>query len=117
MGVISNLLATALGLWLSYAAVLDLGRLQGNAWSAYASAAVVIALGLLSRRRDFAPWPGSTEVISALAATAALLLFQGGVLNQLVAFWIVFFAGNVISVLALWAALYRPQSKPGTSAT
>ena len=109
MGAISNLVATALGLWPSYAAVLDLGRLRDGAWDVYAAAVVAVVLGLLSRRRDFARWPGSTEIVAALAAIATLALFHAGVLNGLVAFWLVFFAGNVISVLALWAALYRPR--------
>ncbi len=109
MGAISNLVATALGLWLSYAAVLDLGRLRDGAWDVYAAAVVAVVLGLLSRRRDFARWPGSTEVVAAVVAIATLALFHAGVLNGLVAFWLVFFAGNVISVLALWAALYRPR--------
>lgn len=109
MGAISNLVATLLGLWLSYAAVLDLSQLRDGAWGLYAAAVVTIALGLLSRRRDFARWPGTTEIVAAAAAIGALALFQAGVLNQMVVFWLVFFSGNVISVLALWAALYRPR--------
>ncbi|MDD4887761.1 MAG: hypothetical protein PHO64_12710 [Thiomonas sp.] len=109
MSIISNLLATLLGLWMSYAAVLDLSRLRDGAWDVYAAAAIAIVLGLLSRQRDFARWPGTTEIVAALVAIATLALFHTGVLNGLVAFWLVFFAGNVISVLAFWAALYRPK--------
>lgn len=110
MGAISNGLATLIGLWLSYAAVLDLGRLRGAAWTVYLAALAAAALALLARRGDFARWPGTTELVAAGVAAATLALFQAGVLNHLVAFWLVFFSGNVISVLALWAALYRPRT-------
>ena len=76
----------------------------------YAAAAAAVALALLSRRRDFARWPSTTEIVASVAAAGTLALFQAGVLNHLVTFWLVFFAGNVISVLALWAALYRPST-------
>ncbi len=109
MGAISNLVATVLGLWLSYAAVLDLPRMRDGAWDVYGAAVIAIALGLLSRRRDFARWPGTTEIVAGVVAIGTLSLFHAGVLNHQVAFWLVFFAGNVISVLALWAALYRPR--------
>ncbi len=108
--MISNLASTALGVWLSYAAILDLKRLRDGAWDAYAAAVVTIVLALLSRRRDFARWPGTTEIVAASIALAALALFHAGMLDELVAFWLVFFAGNVISILALWAALYHPRT-------
>ena len=107
MRVLFNLICTAIGLWLSYAAVLDIGSLQSSAWLAYVAAVIVLGLSIWTRTRDFARWPGMTNIVAAVVAILGVALFRIGFLNGTVAFWALFFAGNVISVLALWAAIYR----------
>lgn len=107
MRVLSNLICTAIGLWLSYAAVLDISGLQSSAWVAYVAGVVVLGLSFWTRTRDFARWPGMTNIVAAIVAILGVALFHGGFLNNTVAFWAIFFSGNVISVLALWAAIYR----------
>lgn len=107
MRILFNLICTAIGLWLSYAAVLDIGSLQNSAWVAYVAAIIVLGLSIWTRTRDFARWPGMTNIVAAIVAILGVALFRIGFLNGTVAFWALFFAGNVISVLALWAAIYR----------
>lgn len=109
MRVLSNLLATMIGLWLSYAAVLNFTSLETASWLTYGAAIVVIGLGLWSRTRDFALWPGLTTAAAGLAVIVGFGVYQAEIFNRLATFWILFFAGNIIAVLSLWAAIYPPS--------
>lgn len=107
--MVPNLIATFIGIWLSYAAVLDFSRVETSRWLVYAAAAAVIALAWWSRRRDFAKWPGTSSMAASLALIAAIGMGQFGLLSHLALFWVVFFSGNVVAVLSFWAAIYRPK--------
>lgn len=111
MRVLTNLLATAIGLWLSYAAVLNFSSLETASWLTYGAAIVVIGLGMWSRTRDFASWPGLTAAAAGLAVIIGFGVYQAGIFNHLATFWILFFAGNIIAVLSLWAAIYPPNDE------
>lgn len=116
MRILINLIATAIGLWLSYAAVLNFSSLESAAWTTYLAAAVVIALGAYARTQDFAAWPGTSSALAGLALAAGFAMHQAGLIDRLASFWVIFFAGNVISVVSLWAALYPPGSASSNGA-
>ena len=115
MRILINLLATAIGLWLSYAAVLNFSSLESSAWLTYAATAAVIILGLLARPKDFAPWPGTSSAIAGAVLAVGFAMHQAGLIDTLASFWVIFFAGNVISVMSLWAAIYKPSHNPKAS--
>ena len=114
--MVPNLIATLIGIWLSYAAVLDFSRVETSRWLVYAAAAVVIVLAWWSRRRDFAKWPGTSSMTASLVLIAAIGMGQLGLLSHLALFWVVFFSGNVVAVLSFWAAIYRPKRMPAPRA-
>jgi len=112
--MIANLLNCILGLWLVYVAVLDPGWAAETGWKLPLAAIVVVALALWARASDFRKWQSSTnEVLGVLLLVVAGLHWRGDA-PPLLMFWGIFWAGILVAILALWAALYRPA--PGDRA-
>lgn len=106
--MIANLINTAIGIALVYIAILRPHLLEGRMWPVIAIGVVIGALALCARRSDSHHWQSSTNLV------IALLLLVLGVLQllalPLVTFWGLFWAGLLVAVLSLWAALYRPTA-------
>ena len=110
--MIPNLINVLLGLWLAYAIMLD-PHLMESPWALVISAVVVFALALWARRSDHHPWQSTLNMVLAVVLLALGGIQYGVPASELVHFWGVFFAGILVSIFALWAALYRPKpAKP-----
>jgi hypothetical protein len=108
--MIANLLNCALGLWLVYVAVLDPAWAGESYWRLPLAAVVLVGLALWARASDFRSWQSSVNrALGALLLVLAALHWQGAA-PPLLMFWGVFWAGMLVAILALWAALYRPAS-------
>ena len=106
--MIANLLNTLIGLGLTYAAILQPSLLAGRWWLLLIVAGVIFVAAWVARRSDFHPWQNNANMAVAvlLGLFAALTLGHFPVAQ----FWCGFWAGTIVAVLALWAALYRPRS-------
>jgi len=109
--MIPNLINVVLGLWLAYAVMLDPPLLE-SPWVLVISAVVIFALALWARRSDHHPWQSTLNMALAAVLLVLAAIQYGLPASELVHFWGVFFAGILVSIFALWAALYRPRAKP-----
>ena len=107
--MVASLLNTLLGLWLVYAAVLDLALLEGSAWPLALAALALVALGLWAYSSDYLKWPGITNAVVGVVLLV-LLLSGARVLSHALTFWAAFWSGNIAGVLSLWSVLYRHVS-------
>lgn len=109
-----GILNTLIGLALVYLSILHLAVIEGRVWHIVVAGIAIIALSLWSRRGDLMKWFSTTNIV------LGVLLLGFGILQWIIpvahlfTFWIVFFDGILVAVLALWAALYRaaPRSAP-----
>jgi predicted ferric reductase len=109
--MMANLLNTLLGIGLVYAIILN-PDLIGSPWRVVVIAIVIFALALWSRRTDYDPWQSSTNIVLALLLLLIGLSKFSPYISPLVNFWGIFWIGILLAILALWAAIYRPPSKP-----
>ncbi len=108
--MIPNLINTAIGIWLVYAAVLNPAELGGRL-AVLASGIAVFAFAIWAYLVDYLKWPATT--VSTLGA--ALALYAGIKLSEpsgFVTFWVALFVGVAVAVVSLWSALYRQPSAP-----
>ena len=106
-----NVLTTALGLLLVYAAVLQPGLAARHPWLHVAAAVAILLLALWARRSDVVRWMSAVNAALAIALLALGLANWWITLPRLLTFWGVFWIGLVVAVLALWAALYHTASE------
>lgn len=105
--MIANLVNTILGLALVYVSLLASNLLEGRPWRIVAVGAAILILALWARRSDRTTWQSSTNSVLAV-----LLMILGALQVRslpLLTFWGLFWVGTLVAVLALWAALYRPE--------
>jgi uncharacterized membrane protein HdeD (DUF308 family) len=106
--MIPNLINTAIGIWLVYAAVLNPTEIAGRV-SVLVSGVVVLALAIWAYQDDYLKWPALTSgVLGAAFAVYAGLLPSDS--SDFVTFWIALFFGSALAVVSLWNALYRQPS-------
>jgi hypothetical protein len=108
--MIPNLVNTAIGIWLVYAAVLNPGEIAGRV-SVLVSGVVVLVLAIWAYQDDYLKWPALTAgaLGAAFAVYAGLLPSDS---SGFVTFWIALFLGSALAVVSLWSALYRQPSAP-----
>jgi hypothetical protein len=108
--MIPNLINTAIGIWLVYAAVLNPSEIAGRV-SVMVSGVVVLALAIWAYRDDYLKWPAlTTGVLGAAFAVYAGFLPSDS--SGFVTFWMALFLGIALAVVSLWSALYRQPSAP-----
>ncbi len=106
--MIPNLINVVIGIWLVYAAVLDPSLIGAGTWTIYASGLAIVVAAFWARTGDSATWYSSTNVVLGFV----LLLTAGSqaiIWSEAITFWVVFWTGISVAVIALWAALYRPE--------
>jgi hypothetical protein len=108
--MIANGLNVLLGLWLIYIAVLDPAFVEKAPWRLAAMAVVVIVLAVAARPGDTLKWVSTTNVVVGVVMLVLAALRYAAAAPDLLMFWGVFWAGTLVAVLALWAALYRPRA-------
>ncbi len=106
--MIPNLLATAIGLWLSYAAIFPGGAAAGGDGPIALAAVAIIALALWARRTDAAPWQSTTSIVTASLLVLFIAAHQFLWISATLSFWCILWAGLIPATVSLWSALYRP---------
>jgi hypothetical protein len=107
--MLANLLAAAIGLWLSSAAIFEAGAGRHQGWPIAAAAAAIAALALAVRRSEQGSWQSSTNAVLG-AVLLVLALFNLGIaVAPLVMFWAELWIGLAVASLALWAVLHHPS--------
>jgi hypothetical protein len=114
--MIGNLGNTLLGIWVTAVAVLNPDLFLRRGWLVAFSGLVAIGAAALAGREGSMRW----SVRTSMGAGLALLALGVGrplVSSELFAFWIELWAGVLLSVVALWGALYRPgEGNPASPA-
>jgi hypothetical protein len=106
--MIPNLINTVIGIWLVYVAVLNPSLIGAGTWTIYASGLAIVVAAFWARASDSVTWYSSTNVVLGFV----LLLTAGSqaiIWSEAITFWVVFWTGISVAVIALWAALYRPE--------
>ncbi len=106
--MIPNLINTVIGIWLVYVAVLNPSLIGAGTWTIYASGLAIVVAGFRARASDSVRWYSSTNVVLGFV----LLLTAGSqaiIWSEAIVFWVVFWTGISVAVIALWAVLYRPE--------
>lgn len=106
--MIANLLNTLVGLVLAYATVLHPTWIEQRYYPLLAFAVVMLVLALWARRTDPHPWFSWVNIVMSVALGILSLLPLATM--PYLAFWGSFWVGCTVPVVALWAALYKPQS-------
>ena len=106
--MIPNLLNTLIGIVLVYAAVLNPTLIAGHLHPLLVAGVVILVLAGWAMRSDHHPWQNTVSML--MAVLLGVLGVVPLTLYPIVTFWGVFWAGIIVAVMALWAALYRPQS-------
>ncbi len=104
----ANLLNVFVGLGLVYVAILRPSLLGARPLLFAALGVLMFAAAWQARRSDHHHWQNNTNMLLALLLVVAML----GRIERfpLASFWSVFWIGLIVAVLALWAALYRPDA-------
>ncbi len=103
--MIANLINTLAGLVLVYSIVLYPAWVGQRFLPLLVFAAVILAMALWARRGDPHPWFSWVNIVLAIAL-GVLALLPLPTLPYLT-FWVAFWVGCAVPVVALWAALYR----------
>ena len=108
--MIANLVNTVVGIVMVYAAVLKPSLVQGVPVNLLAASIVIVGCAAWARTSDRMSWFSLTNIVAG--AIAVILAAAQMVMDTaaLVSFWGVFWIGLIVSVTALWAALYRQSS-------
>ena len=104
----ANFVNVVIGLALIYVAILQPILLGGRPLLFAAIGVLMFVAAWLARRSDHHPWQNNTNMILALLLVVLALVRVERF--PLASFWSVFWIGLIVSVLALWAALYRPSA-------
>ena len=110
-----GILNTLIGLALVYLSVLHLAVIEGRVWYLVVAGVAIIVLSLWSRRGDVMKWFSTATIVLGALLLAFGIAQWTTPIAHLFAFWCVFFDGILVAVLALWAALYRPNPRPAAS--
>jgi len=104
----ANIVNVFIGLALIYVAILQPGVL--GRWPLLFAAVGVLTFvaAWLARRSDHHPWQNNTNMVLALLLVVLALARIDRF--PLASFWSVFWIGLIVAVLALWAAIYRPNT-------
>lgn len=108
--MIPNIINTLVGLFLAYLVVIRRLWIERQYFPLLIFAAVIFAMALWARRTDPARWFSSVNM--ALAVLLAILALLPLPLLPNLTFWGGFWIGVLVPVVALWAALYKPESRP-----
>lgn len=112
--MIANAVNAMLGIGLVYLAVLQPSVLAATPWILLGVGVAVIGLALVASRSDFLNWPSNTILVIGVLLIGSPLL-RAQLSSWVFTFWGVFWAGLIIALMALWAALYRPSHNDGGS--
>lgn len=104
----ANLVNVFVGLALIYVAILQPMLLGGRPLLFAAVGVLMFVAAWLARRSDHHPWQNNTNMMLALLLVVLALVRVERF--PLASFWSVFWIGLIVAVLALWAALYRPNA-------
>jgi sulfite exporter TauE/SafE len=104
----ANLVNVLIGLGLTYVAILQPRLLGGRPLLFAALGVLMFAAAWQARRSDHHPWQNNTNML--LALLLVVLALARVERFPLASFWSLFWIGLIVSVLALWAALYRPNA-------
>jgi len=113
--VIPNLINTLAGLVLVYSVVLHPTWVEQRYVPLLGFAAVIFVMALWARRGDPHPWFSWVNI--ALALVLALLSLLPLATLPYLSFWVGFWVGCAVPVVALWAALYRRDVAAAATAT
>jgi hypothetical protein len=109
--MIANILNTLLGLVLVYAAVLKPELVDGQPVNLLVAAFVIAGCALWARSSDRMSWFSITNIVAGALAALLAAVQLAAKTSALVSFWGVFWIGLIVSVVALWAALYQPREE------
>jgi hypothetical protein len=108
--MIPNIVNTLIGIVLVYAAVLRPALIESS-YTLFIAGIVVVALAMLGRSSNHGLWFAQTNIALGAALMVLAVLRMAELTPSLALFWGAFWAGLVIAVVALWAALYRRGSE------
>lgn len=108
--MLANLMNMLIGLVMVYAAVLDPRLVAPETVTLLFFGLVILGFAIWARMTDSAKWFSQTNVIVGFCVLALAALQHLKLTGSLVDFWGVFWRGLIVSVVAFWAALYRPAS-------
>jgi hypothetical protein len=106
--MVANLINTLIGLAMVYAAVLDPRLVAPGTVTLFFLGVVILGLSMWARATDSAGWFSHTNLVVGVGVLVLAGLQQMNLTEPLMNFWGVFWCGLIVSVVALWAALYRP---------
>jgi hypothetical protein len=107
--MLANLINTLIGLVMVYAAVLQPQLVAPNTVTLFFVGLMILGLALWARMTDSASWFSQTNIVLGFCVFALAGLQRMNLTGPLVDFWGVFWCGLIVSVVAFWAALYRPS--------
>lgn len=107
--MLANLTNTLIGLVMVYAAVLQPQLVAPNTVTLFFVGLMILGLAIWARMTDSASWFSQTNIVLGFCVFALAGLQRMNLTGSLVDFWGVFWCGLIVSVVALWAALYRPS--------
>ncbi len=108
--MLPNLVNTLIGLVMVYAAVLQPQLVAPNTVTLFFAGLVILGLGIWARMTDCASWFSQTNIVLGFCVFVLAGLQHMNLTGPLVDFWGVFWSGLIVSVVAFWAALYRPSN-------
>jgi hypothetical protein len=105
--MIANGITTLLGLWLAYSAIFASSVGRSNDIALAVTSVVVVALAFVSLRTSAGRWQAATNIVLGILLLLLAIARRFFTLSPHFSFWTIMLAGITISILALWAALYR----------
>ena len=106
--MIWNLLNMLLGIWLVRIAVLNPAFVALRSWHLPAFGVAIVVLAVLARPRDFLKWTSAANIALGIVLLVLVVLQWNALAPDMLTFWVVFWVGMVVAILALWSVLYRP---------
>lgn len=106
--MLANLMNTLIGLVMVYAAVLDPRLVAPEALTLFFLGLIILGFAIWARMTDSASWFSQTNMFVGFGVVALAAAQHLKLTGSLVDFWGVFWCGLILSVVAFWAALYRP---------
>jgi uncharacterized membrane protein SirB2 len=106
--MLANLMNTLIGLVMVYAAVLNPRIVAPETVTLFFLGLIILGFAIWARMTDSASWFSQTNVVVGFCVLALAALQHMKLTGSLMDFWGVFWCGLVVSVVAFWAALYRP---------
>lgn len=114
--MIANLLNALVGLWLAYSVVFATPAGEVSNIALAVSGIAVVAFAAWARQTDAAGWYSATNLVLGGIVLLGAVVRWAVELTPLVSFWAILLLGITISIIALWAVLYRPEpARPAPS--